>query len=170
MERDTALATLRRNLWLAGNSVRDFFINTNAEQAEALRSQIGVLKRENDKALNFLANAFKGTSMAPELRRRLDEFWAVVQPLPTTMLQASKDRQFEFLQREIVPRRGELYSALVALTAADQQKLQESEREFSGIRRRGALRLILMLGLSVLLSLAGGAFQPAPRRKPGAAG
>ena len=28
VEQDEALATLRKNLWLAGNYVRDFFINT----------------------------------------------------------------------------------------------------------------------------------------------
>jgi signal transduction histidine kinase len=68
------------------------------------------------------------------------------------MLDQSKDVQFAFLQSEIVPRRGELYKALVDLTTADQQRLQESEREFAGTRLHAAQRLMLMLGLSVVMA------------------
>jgi signal transduction histidine kinase len=58
----------------------------------------------------------------------------------------------DFLQREIVPRRGELYNVLRDLTAADQQRLQNSEGEFAGTRKQAAERLLLMLALSVLLA------------------
>jgi signal transduction histidine kinase len=57
-----------------------------------------------------------------------------------------------FLEREVVPRRGELYNALRALTLADQRALQDSEGEFAGTRRRAAGRLLLMLGVGLLLS------------------
>src|SRR6185369_4527700 len=57
-----------------------------------------------------------------------------------------------FLQREVVPRRGELYNALREITAADQKMLESSEGEFAGARRRAAERLLLMLGLGLFLS------------------
>jgi len=152
VDQDAALATLRRNLWLAGNDVRDFFINTTPAQAEILGSQLDALRSDNENALDHLARTSTRSDVVPKLRKSLGEFWAVVQPLPRTMLNESNAVQFEFLQREIVPRRGELYAALLDLAAADQQKLQESEREFADARRHAAERLMIMLGFSLLLS------------------
>jgi signal transduction histidine kinase len=154
VDQDATIATLRRNLWLAGNYVRDFFINTTPEQADTLRSQLNTLRSEDDAALDHLARTYSRIDVVPKLRKSLDGFWALVDPLPRTMLRESNARQFDFLQRVIVPRRGELYNALVQLTAADQQKLQESERQFADTRHNAAKRLMLMLALSVLLSFA----------------
>jgi signal transduction histidine kinase len=152
VEQDNALTTLRRNLWLAGNDVRDFFIQTTPEQAAMLRSQIEALKADDEQVLNFLARSRTGTDIVPKLRKSLGEFWAVVEPLPETMLLETNARQFEFLQREIAPRRGQLYNTLIDLSAADQQRLQEGEREFAEARTSAIERLLLMLALSVLLS------------------
>jgi signal transduction histidine kinase len=69
------------------------------------------------------------------------------------MFHSSNNEQFDFIQREIVPRRGELYSALVALSDADRQRLQDNERQFANARNEAAGRLLLMLGLGVLLSI-----------------
>jgi signal transduction histidine kinase len=151
VDQDAVLATLRRNLWLAGNDVRDFFISTTPAQAETLKSQLAALKRENERALDRLAGMSAWSEVVPKLRKSLGEFWAVLEPLSDEMLHEGKAAQFEFLQREVVPRRGELYTALVDLGAADQQKLQESEKEFADARRYAAKRLMIMLSFSVLL-------------------
>ncbi len=150
VEQEQVLAVLRRNLWLAGNYVRDFFIKTTPEQATELTAQLTALKKEDDEALAKLADA----SSARLLRARLEELWASLEPVPKEMLHASDDEQFDFLQRVVVPRRGELYSALIALSEADNRKLQEGEGEFSDTRRRAAWRLLAMLSVGVLLSLA----------------
>ena len=152
VEQDAALATLRRNLWLAGNYVRDFFINTTAEQAETLRGQLKDLRNDDEKALAFLARTSPRGDVVPKLRKSLGEFWAMADRVPETMLHETNARQFEFLQGVIVPRRGELYAALLALTSAGQQKLQEGEGEFAHARRVAAERLLVMLTFGVLLS------------------
>ena len=151
VEQDAALATLRRNLWLAGTDVRDFFIQTTPQQAEILHQQLESCKAEDRAALGRLAQTGVRPEVTFKLRQSLDEFWAVVDPIPRTMLELPNDRQFEFLQREIVPRRGELYAALIQLGAADQQRLQENEREFAAARRLAARRLVIMLAVGVLL-------------------
>jgi signal transduction histidine kinase len=69
------------------------------------------------------------------------------------MLHTSNEAQYDFVQSEIVPRRGELYQALIALSGADQQRLQDDENRFADSRHEGGQRLLLMLGLSVLLSV-----------------
>jgi signal transduction histidine kinase len=153
VEQDAALATLRRNLWLAGTDVRDFFIQTTPEQAALLHQQLESYEAEDRVALENLAQSGAGPDVVSGLRRSLDEFWAVVDPIPRTMMALPNERQFEFLQREIVPRRGELYSALIQLGAADQQRLQENQREFAAARRLAARRLVILLGIGVLVGL-----------------
>src|SRR6185295_18037991 len=54
VDRETSLAILRRNLWLAGNYVRDFFIHTTPDQAAALRSDLAALRLEDKPALEHL--------------------------------------------------------------------------------------------------------------------
>jgi signal transduction histidine kinase len=145
--------TLRRNLWQAGNYIRDFFIRTTPEQARILRSQLDALQSEDALALEHLAHMPPPRPVSGDMRKNLDEFWAVVNPVPVTMLRASSEQQYDFIQREIEPRRGELYSVLLDLSAADKESLQDNDKEFAESRRQAAERLLLMLGLSVLLCL-----------------
>jgi len=152
VDEEQNLATLRRNLWLEGNDVRDFFINATPEQAAILRAQLAAMKEEDEQALRHMETTQGRHDVVAQLRGRLSEFWAVVDPVPDTMLTVNNAARFDFLQRVIVPRRGELYAALVALSAADQQKLQEGESEFAETRRHAAERLLLILGLGLLLS------------------
>src|SRR4051794_40895180 len=77
VDQDQALSTLRLNLWLAGNYVRDFFINTTPAQSEILHSQIASLKDGTEKALRELeTNKAVGI---PALRQSMDEFWRLVE-------------------------------------------------------------------------------------------
>jgi signal transduction histidine kinase len=99
-----------------------------------------------------LSRASAEQDVIPKLRQSLDEFWTIVEPVPT-MLHATRQQQYDFVQREIVPRRGELYGALRALTAADQQRLENIEGEFATSRREAAFRLLMMLVAGVLASL-----------------
>lgn len=153
VDEEDALTTLRRNVWLAGNYVRDFFIRTTPEQGQMLRSQLSALQAESTQALDRLARISPQSPDLPALRKSINEFWSVVGPVPVTMLPASRDQQFEFVQREIVPRRGELYSALRDLSATGEQHLQDNEKQFAGARREATERLLLMLGVGLLLGI-----------------
>lgn len=153
VDREKSLSTLRRNLWLAGNYVRDFFIHTTPEQAAVLRADLADLKAEDGPAIEHLLRVAPQGDLVRQFQRSQEQFWAVVEPLPETMLHQSHEAHWQFLQDEIVPRRGALYQALLDLSAADQQHLQESEREFATSRRRAAERLLVMLTVSLLLSL-----------------
>jgi signal transduction histidine kinase len=153
VDEETQLNTLRRNLWQAGNYVRDFFIRATAEQAQMLRSQLEALQAEDTQALDHLAHLSPPSPVGPGMRKSLNEFWAVLNPVPATMLHASNEEQYEFIQREIVPRRGQLYSAMLDLSDADKRHLQDNDKQFADSNRSAAQHLLLMLGLGVLLSL-----------------
>jgi len=153
VEQDDALTLLRRNLWLASIYVRDYFIDPTPAQGTLLLSQLDVMERENEAALQVLDRAANHRKVVPQIRRSLGEFWALIRPIPQTMAHATDKAQMAFLQGQIVPRRGDLYNVLRDLTAADQQRLQNSEGEFAGTRRRAAEGLLMMLVSSVLLCI-----------------
>lgn len=153
VDEEAALTSLRRNLWLAGNYVRDYFIRNTPDQGSLLQEQLEMLRAEDQQNLNHLARISPWSAEFRKLRRSLDDFWAVLEPVPNTMRHATSGEQFDFIQRQIVPRRGELYSALVALSDADRQRLEDNEKRFADARNSAAGRLLLMLGLGVLLSV-----------------
>ncbi len=153
LDEDDALRTLRRNVWLAGNYVRDFFIRATPEQGQILRTQLNDLQADNARALDRLARISPQSLIPPEQRKGINDFWAVVDPVPLTMLKAPRDVQFAFVQRELVPRRDELSSALRELSDSGEQHLQDIERQFAESRRQAAERLLLMLGVGVLLGI-----------------
>ena len=119
VEQDEALTTLRRNLWLASIYVRDFFIDPTPEQGAHLRSQLKSMETENAVAMTMLEKAPNHRRVVPQIRKSVGEFWSAIEPLPETMAHASDREQMAFLQREIVPRRGELYNVLRDLSTAD---------------------------------------------------
>ena len=151
VDQEEALTTLRRNLWLAGNYVRDFFIHPTPTQAAELASQLKSLEAEDRRVEDHLTRAFPQNAAFAKLRTNLAEFWSLVDPVPKTMLHASDEEQVEFVQRVIVPRRGELYDALRAFSTADEKRVQESSQEIIDARHDAAQRLMLMLGLGVFL-------------------
>ena len=153
VEQEKALRVLRFNLWQGGNYIRDFFILSTPSQAAVLNDQLQALKKEDDQALQFLSRDAGGQQSTRKLTKSLDEFWNIARSIPPTLLNAPDQTKFDFLEREIVPRRGQLYDTMIDLAAADQQKLEEGEREFAAARRRGGLRLIAILAIAVLLSI-----------------
>ena len=153
VDEEGGLTTLRRNLWLAGNYVRDFFISSNPEHAAVLASQLKSLEQEDDDVLTHLERTFPQNQSLTTLRKNLGEFWAMVDPVPSTMLHSSSEAQFEFVQRIIVPRRGQLYDALLGLSNAGEKRVQESSQQLIAARHDAAQRLIQMLVLGVLLSV-----------------
>jgi signal transduction histidine kinase len=154
VEQEEILALLRRNLLMAVIYVRDFGIRTTPEQASLLQGQLRDLEAEDNAALDRLARLSPNNSQLPAVRKRMREFWQVMKMVPDTMLLASRQQFFDFLQQEMVQPRAQLYSALRGLTSADQQQLQGNEQAFSELRREAAERLFLLLGLGVLMGVA----------------
>lgn len=152
VEQDQQVAILRRNLWLANTYLRDFFIHTTPEHAAELRSQFRILRQQDDGALDRLSRISTNREIIADIRKSIDEFRDILDPVPSSMLGKTNEEKYHFLQREIVPRRGDLYGTLLSFQAADQQRLQDSEREFAAARRNAARRLLIILAGCLLLA------------------
>ena len=79
------------------------------------------------------------------------------------MLGATQAEEIAFLDREVVPRRGELYKRCARSPSPTNRRLLDSEGEFADARRGATRGLLAMLAFGGLLSFSGGAPQPAPR-------
>ena len=132
VDQDATVATLRRNLWLAGHIYPRLLHSDDARTGGSPGIQLKTIEREDDAALDASRESRSESGGPAQYPQELAEFRAVTEPLPRTMLNESNERQFDFLQREIVPRRGDLYDTLLYLQSADQQRLQESEKRVRG--------------------------------------
>ena len=65
---------------------------------------------------------------AATLRKSLGEFWAVAANVPETMLTFRMRGSSQFLQHVIVPRRGQLYTALLDLTPPISKNCRRAKR------------------------------------------
>lgn len=154
VEQDEAISQLRRNIWLAGNYVREFFLSAEANRAGLLESQIRELEAQSRKAEERLARLKPDEAAARSMAGDLREYWNKLKPIPRAMAGAATPAAYLFIQREIVPRRNALYDAFQQLTEADQKALQRSEVAFADKRQDAARRLLFMLGLCIALALA----------------
>ena len=169
VEQDQQVAILRRNLWLANTYLRDFFIHTTPQQAAELETQLKELRLQDDAALDRLVRISSSREVIADIRKSMDEFCEIIEPIPQTMLE-DQQRQYAFLQREIVPRRGDLYETLLSFQAADQQRLEDSEKEFSAARRNAATPSAAHPRALRAAGRRGRALQPPARGEPGTPG
>ena len=151
-DEEKSLSALRRNIWLAGYDVRDFFIAPNEPRAELLSLQIHELSA-GDRLVFAALRKLDGGGTYANLESRMNEFWRAVEAVPSQMLHSTQEQDFAFLQRVIVPQREDLYNQIIALGAEGQQRLEKSERAFADTRRAAARNLVLLLALGMLLSL-----------------
>jgi len=149
---DKAISSLRRDVWLAGNFARDFFISSDPERGRLLRSQVQALESESLQAMAEFERIRPHAEPTLRVKADLKEYWRVLSEVPETMSEASQSAAYAFVQEELVPRRSVLYEALRGMTEADQARLQESEAAYVTMRREAIRKLLAMLALCVLLA------------------
>jgi signal transduction histidine kinase len=153
---DAALRTLRQNVFLVGNYVRDFFLSTDPERAARLESDLQKARTDSLVALSGVDVSRRVPANSAALRNDLEQFWKVAESVARTMTGATDADEYAFVQREVAPRRSRLYAELVAITEADQQILQQAEHDFAASQRSALWRLLrtltLCFGLAVLVA------------------
>jgi signal transduction histidine kinase len=165
VRQDAAVVEIRRTLWLAGNFVRDYLIHATPETALVLEDRLRQVRSESEVALRELGSLNPSVHAPSELSSGIADFWAAAGLVPRQMQNAGSRERYDFVQREIAPRRSTLYSALARLTTAERDALQEGESQFSMARRAAGRRLLFVLGIGAVLSMVVAGFSVTHARR-----
>ena len=155
---EESLYRCRRSIFLGGIHARDFLLSTRPERASTFKAQLAELKMESEKALDELEALPDPTPSPSALKVKMQEYWDTLEPIAGWPVEASARQGFDFVQRQIAPRRNAAGDLAREFGTASQNGLRNSELEFARSRRSAALRLFLILGLSLLFGVAAAYF------------
>lgn len=151
VQQQELLTSMRRVLWMAGTTARDFFLNSQPDRVQVLRKQMGALESERDRLFLDLERVRGTDHHTTQLKVRFIDLWDAVGVLSVA---SPEDRdRYDFVQREIVPRREAAGQLLRELETANHQALYESEAALASTRHGAANRLVFMLGASLLVGV-----------------
>lgn len=148
-----ALAQIRRQLFLASIYTRDLFLRRQPDRVAVFQGQIARLQAESAVSISDLERLKSGDASVSELKADLSGLWAKLEWLATWADRADSQQGFDFIMREVVPRRNAAGELLNAYAEANQSALEDSEAEFNGSRRAAANRLLMMLAGTLGLGL-----------------
>jgi signal transduction histidine kinase len=153
VQQDDALFRLRRTLWLGAIAGRDYLLDPHPERAATFNAQLAKLRSHSDRLLDELALAGAPAPSVRALRTRVDEFWKGIEPIPAAARNLSLAEGYDFVQRDLVPRRNAVGEALWDFTWDSQKVLEENEDQFARARRDADGRLFVTLGISLILGV-----------------
>src|SRR5215471_3234100 len=140
------LSRCSRSLFLGGIYARDFLLSTKPDRASTYGAQLGSLKLESQKALEELGELPDPAPSASPLTAITQEYWDALESIAGWTVETSANLGFDFVQREITPRRNAAGDLAREFRDARQNALKKSELEFSRSRRSATVWLFLMVG------------------------
>ncbi|MGC9971661.1 MAG: sensor histidine kinase [Bryobacteraceae bacterium] len=152
-QKGAALSQIRRLLFLGSIYTRDLFLSSRPDRTGVFKAQIERVRGEAETALGELGRLTGPNQSTSELRAHVQGFWSNLESVLDWAEGSSPARGFDFIQREVMPRRNAASALLTAYTEANQSAFANSQAEFDGSRRTAAGRLVVILGLSVALGL-----------------
>jgi signal transduction histidine kinase len=158
LTRDRALEHIRASLYLSGTVVRDYLLDPEpAGAAEQLR-QLQRLKSEMATSMDAYAASLSTGEAEPvhALRTGLAEYWTVLQPVLRWSPQERREHGYDFVQRQLLPRRATVLALADKIAALNEQELnggdERLEETFGRFRRRLLLMLAATLSCGLLLA------------------
>ncbi len=155
LERSRVLNQIRSDVYLSGTDARDYLLDPEPSAAEKNRTELNRLRHEMDAILAAYSSLMAPEERAPldGLRKSLDEYWRVLDPVFRWSPEQRRQRGFPFLRDEVFPRR------LTMLGLADQIQSVNERQMDAGNRRADALfsefRTRLSFTLAITLVLGG---------------
>jgi signal transduction histidine kinase len=153
IKQDEILNQLRRNLWIGANASRDFLLNPFLDKAATFEAQLLEVRTASAQLLDQLDHLQVPNEASMELRTRIQDFWNLLERIPIATETFDEAGRYQFVQREIVPRRNSAGAVLRELAEVNQETLKESEIEFSDTRGAATRRLLITLSLCVAFVL-----------------
>lgn len=156
LQRDELLNRLRSELYRSGIDVRDYLMHADPKLAELRRTEIERTQKEMDAAIEQYRKDRPPEEAAAvdELRRDLNEYFSLVEPVLHWDAEARKTQGPDFLRTQMFPRRQQLLQLSERIRQIDSRQLSRGEVRvadvFSGFRRE----ILLTALLTVLFGLA----------------
>jgi signal transduction histidine kinase len=149
------LSRLRRISWLGANLSRDYLVYPEGASGPKFFVELASLKVDSQQLVDAL-DKLPGIPVEPEqkLKRTLDEFWGFLMAMPSSTRNLDAAGRYDFIQREIAPRRNAIGDLVREFAQLGQDALKQSETEFARTRREFARRLLVILGISFIVGLA----------------
>jgi signal transduction histidine kinase len=151
-EVETRLRRVRSSLHLSGILARDFLLDT-ATPASEYRSRLMAFHHESERMIAELEPVLHETDPGQysALRSQLDEYWSAYAPLFDGTTQINR---YDFLRREIVPRRDAVMQISAEIEAINNSTLHAQQEAAAARQRELHQYLTATLGASLTLGLA----------------
>ena len=170
---DVQLHRLRSEVHLSSIFIRDYLLDTAAEQDAAYQAQLATYRRSNltavDELLRLMPDSGGVRERAETLRGSLEQYWEAFAPLFEWTPAQKSSQSVGFLKQEVVPRREEVLDIareIEDLNSAnlDEEKLEATRQTASHLGELQAL-LWQTLGLGLVVSAVSvGRFRVLERR------
>ena len=106
VRQDDLITRLRRSLWLGSVRIRDYLIHPSPDVEQRFRAEVSEHKKESRELLGALdEQPALPRRASTEFRAKVEEFWSIIDHTPEATLSRTAAERYDYIQREIVPRR-----------------------------------------------------------------
>jgi signal transduction histidine kinase len=142
------LTDLRRVLWMTGIAARDYYLNKSPNRGPHYEREVAALREEAMKLIPHLRHAGAHEDTVRELEYRFGDLWTTLGASGAAGLDGKSP--YEFIQREVVPRRDAAGEVVRELERANNDALTDSEKRFRSTRIAATRSLLLLLGACLI--------------------
>jgi signal transduction histidine kinase len=155
LRRHRSLDQIEAGLYLSSTFVSDYLLQPDPEAAKASLTRLKELRAGMESALQAYASTLgpEEASLFSGLHKEVTQYWAVLAP---TLRWDAEDRRrqgYEFLGREVVPRREAMLRIANKISALNDQALSGGNKHAADLFDRFRLRVTLILATSLGLGL-----------------
>jgi signal transduction histidine kinase len=159
LERSRVLNQIRSDVYLSGTYARDYLLDPQPANAEKNRTELNRLRQEMDVTLAAYAGLMRQEERTPleGLRRSLDEYWRLLDPVFQWSPEQRRQGGFPFLRDEVFPRRLAMLGLADQIEAVNERQMDAGNLRvaalFSEFRARVGVTLAVTLALGALLAV-----------------
>jgi signal transduction histidine kinase len=152
VQQQQVVTSIRRLLYTAGISVRDFLLNPDPERGNKYLSEIAEMRHTGDALLSRLRTRGPSDKPINDLEKALRSLWRA---LETTALEPPETaNRHSFVLQEIAPHRTAAGNILQDLESANHNALTSSEEEFAVSRAAAARNVLWLLAFCLVVGVA----------------
>ena len=164
LERSRVLNQIRSDVYLSGTYARDYLLDPQPSAAEKNRTELNRLRQEMEAILAGYAGLMRAEERAPldGLRRSLDEYWRVLDPVFQWSPDQRRQGGFQFLRDEVFPRRLAMLGLADQIQGVNERQMDAGNLRVAALFSEFRARLGVTLTITLILgAVAGDIRQPA---------